>query len=304
MPSASPSNRRANASLDSADRSDRRSGRDSGTERTRRCAIVPRILPSAVDSTGCRDFPHDRPDRRRRRPGPASSSVPARNAGRSGRSVSRAACCRTCRARSTRRCFRTSRRRAPQFDAGEFVAVQGKGNLFNQRVELIVDRIRRVIPVGRGRRISRGRLHSSFAAARRRDVGGARERVSPASKTPPLRQLLERVVERHGDRLRIWPAARQVHHAYRSGLLEHVLKIMEIAVVLADATACGATWSSPARSCTTSASSRSSPTTRRSTTRSRAISSGTSSSARGCCAILLARCAWAVRPTWRSNSST
>ena len=29
---------------------------------------------------------------------------------------------------------------------GEFVAVQAKGNLFNRRLELIVDRIRRVIP--------------------------------------------------------------------------------------------------------------------------------------------------------------
>ncbi len=33
-----------------------------------------------------------------------------------------------------------------QFDVGEFVAVQGKGNVFNQRTELVVDKIRRVIP--------------------------------------------------------------------------------------------------------------------------------------------------------------
>ena len=31
-----------------------------------------------------------------------------------------------------------------QFDVGEFVAVQGKGNLFNQRLELVLDKIRRV----------------------------------------------------------------------------------------------------------------------------------------------------------------
>src|SRR6185436_8913789 len=35
---------------------------------------------------------------------------------------------------------------AEEFEAGEFVAVQGKGNLFNQRLELILDKIRRVIP--------------------------------------------------------------------------------------------------------------------------------------------------------------
>src|SRR3954454_6774620 len=33
-----------------------------------------------------------------------------------------------------------------EFDAGEFVKVQGKGNLYNGRVELIVDKIRRVMP--------------------------------------------------------------------------------------------------------------------------------------------------------------
>lgn len=122
---------------------------------------------------------------------------------------------------------------AAEFDAGEFVAVQGKGNVFNGRLELVVDRIRRVIP--------------SDATA-----GFREEDCIPASKRPieemwaeltsrigsvedaRIRRLLEHVAERHRDRLRIWPAARQVHHAYRGGLLEHVLKIMEIAVHLAD----------------------------------------------------------------------
>ena len=53
----------------------------------------------------------------------------------------------------------------------------------------------------------------------------------------------------------------QVHHDYRSGLLEHILKIMEISTGVAEPTARAATCSSPAPSCTTSASSRSCPTT-------------------------------------------
>jgi 3'-5' exoribonuclease len=122
---------------------------------------------------------------------------------------------------------------SPQFDAGDFVAVQAKGNLFNQRLELIVERIRRVI--------------------REDDKNGfRREDCIPSSPRPVdemwqellsriasvdsswIRDLLTRIVERHGDRLRIWPAARQVHHAYRSGLLEHVLQIMQVGVMLAD----------------------------------------------------------------------
>ena len=45
---------------------------------------------------------------------------------------------------------------------------------------------------------------------------------------PQLRELLTKIVADNADRLRMWPAARQVHHAYRSGLLEHLLKIMEV----------------------------------------------------------------------------
>jgi 3'-5' exoribonuclease len=120
-----------------------------------------------------------------------------------------------------------------EFDAGEFVAVQGKGNVFNQRVELIIDKIRRVIP------------SDSAAGFREEDCIPASTRPIPEMWSElegrvtsvadvRIRTLLERVLSRHGDRLRIWPAARQVHHAYRGGLLEHILKIMEVGVGLAD----------------------------------------------------------------------
>ena len=72
----------------------------------------------------------------------------------------------------------------PQFEAGEFVAVQGRGNLFNAaaradpRQDPPRDSRRRLA------RISRGRLHPVVAAADRRDVAGAagppRERRGPA----------------------------------------------------------------------------------------------------------------------------
>lgn len=121
-----------------------------------------------------------------------------------------------------------------QFDAGEFVAVQAKGNLFNQRLELIVDKIRRVIPEDEKTGFkpedcipcSPRPLDEMWA-----ELQGRIASVSSA----PIRELLDRIVARYGDRLRIWPAARQVHHAYRGGLIEHVLKIMDVAVFLADA---------------------------------------------------------------------
>jgi 3'-5' exoribonuclease len=120
----------------------------------------------------------------------------------------------------------------PQFDAGEFVAVQGKGNLFNGRLELIVDRIRRVIPED----AERGFREEDCIRCSPRPLDEMWQELTAriaAVERPELRELLTRIVARHEARLRIWPAARQIHHAYRSGLLEHILQIMNVAVFLA-----------------------------------------------------------------------
>ncbi len=121
-----------------------------------------------------------------------------------------------------------------QFDAGEFVAVQAKGNLFNQRLELIVDKIRRVIPEDEKAGFKPEECIPCSPRPLDEMWAELQGRVASVGSAP-IRELLERVVVRYGDRLRIWPAARQVHHAYRGGLLEHVLKIMDVAVFLADA---------------------------------------------------------------------
>jgi 3'-5' exoribonuclease len=120
-----------------------------------------------------------------------------------------------------------------QFDAGEFVAVQGKGNSFNQRLDLILDKIRRVIPED----AKVGFREDECIPSSPRNIDEMWQeleaRIASVSE-PRLRDLLARIVAARGDRLRIWPAARQVHHAYRGGLLEHILQIMEVVVFLAD----------------------------------------------------------------------
>jgi len=119
-----------------------------------------------------------------------------------------------------------------QFEAGEFVAVQGRANLFNQRLELILDKVRRVIP---GDEEHGFRPEDCIPCSPRpvdemwTELG---DRIASVEH-PALRELLSRLVARYEARLRVWPAARSVHHAYRSGLLEHVLKIMEVVVLLA-----------------------------------------------------------------------
>lgn len=121
-----------------------------------------------------------------------------------------------------------------QFDAGEFVAVQGRGNLFNQKLELILDKIRRVIPDD----ATRGFREEDCIRSSPRPVDEMWAELDGrvASITQPqLRDLITQVVSRYAAKLRVWPAAVTVHHDYRSGLLEHVLKIIEVVVAQAEA---------------------------------------------------------------------
>jgi len=120
-----------------------------------------------------------------------------------------------------------------EFDAGEFVKVQGRSNLYQGRVELILDRIRRVMP---DRDAADGFREEDCIPCAPRPIDEMWQELQDrlaGVQDPGIRTLLTRIVDRHADRLKVWPAARQVHHAYRSGLLEHVLKIMDVATFLA-----------------------------------------------------------------------
>ena len=121
-----------------------------------------------------------------------------------------------------------------EFEAGEFVKVQSHANRHNQKRELIIEKIRRV-----------DRVHDRLDGFREDDCipGSPRPledmwtelqaRVGGVAN-PWIRGLLELVMARHGDRLRVWPAALLVHHAYRGGLLEHILKVAEAGRTLAE----------------------------------------------------------------------
>lgn len=61
------------------------------------------------------------------------------------------------------------------------------------------------------------------------------ERIYPARiSRAELHRLTEALVDRHGDALREHPAAKRIHHAYRGGLLEHVVTMAEIALDLCE----------------------------------------------------------------------
>jgi 3'-5' exoribonuclease len=122
-----------------------------------------------------------------------------------------------------------------EFDAGEFVKLQGRTNLFNGRLQFVVERIRRVHPDQD--RAAGFREEDLVPTATRPldEMWAELQTVVAGVGNPFLRALLERVVGEHEARLRVWPAAQVVHHAYRGGFLEHILQIARVAAMLADA---------------------------------------------------------------------
>ena len=122
-----------------------------------------------------------------------------------------------------------------EFEAGEFVKVQGKGSVYNQRLELVLDKIRR--DDATRDRLDGFREEDCIRASPHpaAEMWETLERHVRAIEDDHLRALLTNIVQRHGDKLKIWPAAQTVHHAYRSGLLEHILKMIETTTALARA---------------------------------------------------------------------
>ncbi len=122
-----------------------------------------------------------------------------------------------------------------EFDEGEFVKVKARADLYNGRLQLIVENIRRVHP--EQDRASGFREEDCVPSAPRpvdemwADLQALLGRVA----NPHLRQLLCSIVSARESRLRTWPAAQMIHHAYRGGYLEHTLKIATVSLALADA---------------------------------------------------------------------
>lgn len=115
-----------------------------------------------------------------------------------------------------------------QFEAGEFVRVEGRTEVYNGRLELVVSRIRRVHA---GQDGDEGfRESDCIPSSPRRDDDMWAEltgRIGEMADTG-LRALVTRLVADNEAALRRWPAALNVHHAYRGGLLEHLLQVARV----------------------------------------------------------------------------
>lgn len=116
-----------------------------------------------------------------------------------------------------------------QFEAHRFVAFRGSVKNYREQLQLSVDECREVIPEDRRYGFDEALLIPST----REDIDDLWRRLSYLLETkverPVLRRLAAETLAVHGDALREHPAAKSMHHAYRGGLLEHMVSMAELA---------------------------------------------------------------------------
>ena len=121
---------------------------------------------------------------------------------------------------------------AGSFEARRFVALSGVVRRHREQLQLIVEECREATAEDRADGFDEARL----VPTTREDLDDLWRRAQilflQRVERPPLRRLGEETLAAHGAALRLHPAARSMHHAYRGGLLEHVVAMGELAVRL------------------------------------------------------------------------
>jgi len=121
------------------------------------------------------------------------------------------------------------------FEAGEFVKVRARANLYNDRLQLIVENIRRVHAEQDRKEGFREEDCVMSSARPVEEMWTELQERAAAVRNPFIKRLLDAIVAANVTRLRIWPAAQTLHHAYRGGFLEHVLQMAAVGDMLATA---------------------------------------------------------------------
>jgi 3'-5' exoribonuclease len=116
------------------------------------------------------------------------------------------------------------------FENGDFVHVDGATQLFQGNIQMIFTRVRRARPDEV--------CEADFITLQSADVDRMRDRlveILANIETPPLQRLVKAFVDDESfmDKFCLAPAGMKNHHAYRSGLLEHVVSLMELVLVVA-----------------------------------------------------------------------
>jgi 3'-5' exoribonuclease len=112
------------------------------------------------------------------------------------------------------------------FERDHFIKVRGQLQIYNTRPQLIIHRLRRVLDSEVD--------FADFFPASLRDPGEMWAELRQIVAELPdanLRRLLDAFLDDPAiaERYRVSPAAKSIHHAFRGGLLEHVLSLLALA---------------------------------------------------------------------------
>jgi 3'-5' exoribonuclease len=117
------------------------------------------------------------------------------------------------------------------FDRDDFVKVKGLFQLYNNRPQLTIHKMRRVLD-------HEVDLADFFPASERNpdEMWAELRRIVAELGNEHIRRLLDAFLDdpEIAPKYRIAPAAKTIHHAFRSGLLEHVLSLCALARRVAD----------------------------------------------------------------------
>lgn len=130
------------------------------------------------------------------------------------------------------RVFEHAESMAEEFDAGEFVKASGRIELHHGRLQLVAERIRRVLPADRQDGFDE-RDCIEYAPRPIETMWGELMELTAAIGESSLRAVVTSLLTTHEGPLKLWPAAVAVHHAYRGGLLEHTIHVTRTARALA-----------------------------------------------------------------------
>jgi len=118
------------------------------------------------------------------------------------------------------------------FDAHEFVAYRGAVKSYRDQLQLSIDQCRRATDKDRELGFDENLLVPSTLEDPE-DLWRRLEEVLATLERPHLKRLAKEALALHGPALKEHPAAKTMHHAYRGGLLEHVVSMAELAAVVA-----------------------------------------------------------------------
>lgn len=118
------------------------------------------------------------------------------------------------------------------FEPHQFVAFRGSVKNYRDQLQLTIDDCREATDGDR----SYGFDESKLVPSTREDIDDLWRRLErllfEEVERPVMRRLAAEALEVHGKALREHPAAKAMHHAYRGGLLEHVVSMAELALLV------------------------------------------------------------------------